>query len=42
MTTVGRISTWPWAPTTLTGFVSALLLPVLLWVIQRLLTRFGL
>jgi len=39
---VGRISTWPWAPTTLTGFVSALLLPVLLWVIQRLLARFGL
>jgi hypothetical protein len=39
---VARISTWPWELTTLTGFVSALLLPVLLWVLQRVLTRYGL
>jgi len=39
---VARISTWPWEPTTLTGFVTALLLPVLLWVLQRVLTRYGL
>jgi hypothetical protein len=39
---VARISTWPWELTTLTAFVSALLLPVLLWVLQRVLTRYGL
>ena len=37
-----RVSTWPWERTTLTGFVTALLLPALLWATQRLLARFGL
>src|SRR5262245_37777397 len=37
-----RVSTWPWEKTTVTGFVTALLLPALLWGMQRLLGRFGL
>src|SRR5262245_57092726 len=28
---LGRVSTWPWETATLTGFVTTLLLPVLLW-----------
>src|SRR5262245_39272833 len=35
------VSTWPWEPATLTGFVSTLLLPALLWGIQRVLERVG-
>jgi len=36
---LGRVSTWPWEPATLTGFLTTLLLPVLLWGIQRVLER---
>jgi hypothetical protein len=39
---LARISTWPWETATLTGFVTALVLPVLLWLLQRVLERFGL
>lgn len=35
-----KISTWPWNPGTLRGFASTLLLPILLWLITRLLERF--
>jgi hypothetical protein len=38
---LARVSTWPWEPATLTGFVSALIFPVALWAVQRLLTRLG-
>ncbi len=37
--TVGRLSTWPWRTETLRGFVSALLLPVVLWLITNALSR---
>lgn len=37
---VGKISTWPWEPNTIRGFGSAFLLPVLLWLVTRLLDRF--
>ncbi len=36
---LARISTWPWEPATLTGFITTLLLPALLWGIQRVLER---
>jgi hypothetical protein len=32
-----KIPTWPWDPKTLRGFVSALLLPIILWLVTRLL-----
>jgi hypothetical protein len=35
------VSTWPWEPATLTGFLTTLLLPALLWGIQRVLARVG-
>ena len=35
-----KLSTWPWQAETLRGFVSALLLPVLIWVLTTLLERF--
>jgi len=34
-----RISTWPWDPRTIRGFASALLLPIFLWLVTRLLER---
>ncbi len=34
-----KISTWPWQPETARWLVTALLLPVLLWVIQSVLSR---
>jgi len=37
---VEKISTWPWDSGTVRGFASTLLLPILLWVITRLLERF--
>jgi hypothetical protein len=37
---LARIPTWPWEPTTLRGFVSALLVPIVLWFIIRVLERF--
>jgi sterol desaturase/sphingolipid hydroxylase (fatty acid hydroxylase superfamily) len=36
---IARISTWPWNPATIRGFVSTLLLPIVLWLITRLLER---
>jgi hypothetical protein len=38
---LARVSTWPWEPATLTGFVTTLLLPALLWGIQRVVERVG-
>ncbi|MFQ5854515.1 MAG: hypothetical protein ACE5LU_02565 [Anaerolineae bacterium] len=32
-----RIPTWPWEPGTVRGLISALLLPVMVWLIQRVL-----
>jgi hypothetical protein len=37
---IGKISTWPWDLNTLRSFTSALLLPVILWLVTRLLERF--
>ncbi len=34
-----KVSTWPWDPATIRGFTSALLLPIFLWVVTRLLER---
>ena len=36
-----KISTWPWRTETLRGFVTALLLPLVLWFITRLIERFA-
>lgn len=36
---IEKISTWPWDPRTLRGFASALLLPIFLWLVTRLLER---
>jgi len=38
--TLMRISTWPWAPGTLRGFVSAIALPIIIFLITRILDRF--
>jgi hypothetical protein len=37
---IGKISTWPWDLSTLRGFTSALLLPIILWLATRLLEKF--
>lgn len=37
--TLEKISTWPWGRGTLTGFLTALILPILLWIITRILER---
>jgi hypothetical protein len=34
-----KVPTWPWDPASLRGFASALLLPIVLWLITRLLER---
>ncbi len=34
-----RIPTWPWRPETLRAFVSAVLLPIALWVAVTVLER---
>lgn len=39
---ISRLSTWPWEAATVTGFLTTLVLPVLIWLVQRLLGRFGL
>ncbi|HEV7733036.1 MAG TPA: hypothetical protein VGR62_12775 [Candidatus Binatia bacterium] len=36
-----RISTWPWDVSTATGFITTLVLPIIIWLVQRLLGRFG-
>jgi hypothetical protein len=38
---VAKASTWPWDPETVRAVITALLLPVFLWLITRLLERFG-
>lgn len=37
---IEKIPTWPWQPSTMRGFVSAMLLPVMIWIIQQVLGRF--
>ena len=37
---VARIPTWPWEPGTLRGFVTAVVLPIALWLVFRALERF--
>jgi hypothetical protein len=37
---IEAIPTWPWQPATLRGFLSAVLLPVGIWIIQQILDRF--
>ena len=37
---LARIPTWPWQPATLRAFVSVLLVPIVIWLIIRLLERF--
>lgn len=39
---IRKLRTWPWQPETASGVGAAFLMPVILWVIQRLLTRLGL
>lgn len=34
-----KVSTWPWNPAAFRGFASALLLPLVLWLVTRLLER---
>jgi hypothetical protein len=36
-----KVSTWPWAPETVRAVVTALLLPVALWIVTRVLERLG-
>lgn len=36
-----KLSTWPWETTTLTGFLTTLVLPIFLWLLQRGLARSG-
>ncbi len=38
--TLGKASTWPWKPETLRGFLGAVTLPVLVWLITTALGRF--
>jgi hypothetical protein len=37
---VEKIPTWPWKPGTLRGFISAMLLPIVLWAVQQVLERY--
>ncbi len=37
---IADISTWPWDASTLRGFASTLVLPIVLWLVTRLLERF--
>jgi hypothetical protein len=37
---IESIPTWPWQPTTMRGFISAMLLPILIWIVQQVLARF--
>lgn len=36
---VGKLPTWPWQANTIRGFLTALILPIVLWFITRLLER---
>ncbi len=37
---IQKIPTWPWRPEALRGLVAAILLPIVIWIIQRLLEEF--
>ncbi len=37
---VGAIPTWPWSPGTFRSFASAIVLPIIVWLLQRILTPF--
>jgi hypothetical protein len=37
---ISKISTWPWDLSTFRGFASALLFPIILWLVTRLLDKF--
>lgn len=37
---IEHLPTWPWPPQLLRGFVSALLLPLLIYVLTRVLANF--
>jgi hypothetical protein len=37
--TINHVSTWPWRPETLRGFLSAVALPIVIWVITLYLGR---
>ncbi len=37
--TLDKIPTWPWERGTLTGFLTALILPIVLWLVTRILER---
>ena len=37
---LAKLPTWPWSTTTLRAFVSAMLLPIVLFLIQRVLAQF--
>jgi hypothetical protein len=39
-TYIEEIPTWPWEASTLRGFISLLLLPIFIWVVQQILGRF--
>ena len=39
---LNRVSTWPWELPTITAFVTTMVLPAIVWVLQRVLTRIGL
>lgn len=36
---IGRLSTWPWSPGVVRGFLSAVLLPIVIWAVIRVLER---
>jgi hypothetical protein len=36
---LARVPTWPWPPSTLRGFVIALVIPILIWLVQFGLQR---
>jgi hypothetical protein len=40
VTTISRVSTWPWRPDTIRGFASAIALPIVIYVITALISRF--
>lgn len=37
---IEKIPTWPWQPATMRGFLSAMLLPIIVWLIQQVLDRY--
>jgi len=38
---LARVPAWPWEGTTVTAFVTTMVLPVIVWFLQRVLTRLG-